>query len=82
MKKFLFSAFSPLLWIPLGIVVYLSYIHLISWLSYPIGAVVVIFFGLAIICWLFFFMKDVIYFVKRLFKDDNTRDEKGFKKHF
>ncbi|WNS74229.1 hypothetical protein RRV45_15065 [Bacillus sp. DTU_2020_1000418_1_SI_GHA_SEK_038] len=81
MKK-LFEYLSPLFWIPLGIVIYLAYIHTISFLD-PLLSIVFggIFFLVVIVgvVKLLIVIKDI---VVSIFKDDKTRDEKGFKKHF
>ncbi|MCK6203922.1 hypothetical protein KZX50_00475 [Bacillus infantis] len=65
----------------LGVIGYLAYIHLISFLYYPVAIIfmiAVVIFGILV---LINFFSGLKYFIVRLFKDDDTLDEKGFKKN-
>lgn len=67
--------------LPLGLIMYLVYVHVVSLLD-PILSIV---FGggflLAILICIFSFFVNLKDFVVSIFKDDDTLDERGFKKH-
>lgn len=82
MKEDFKTAFKALLALPIGFAAYMIYIHVVSALDgvFTIlfgGALIIVF--LAALYWFIVNMKD---FVVSIFKDDDERNEKGFKKHF
>lgn len=76
------SAILGGLCIPLGVIIYLIYAHVVSFLEPALSIVIGGGFFLAIlgtIAWFFWNLKD---FIISIFKKDNSVNDKGFKKHF
>lgn len=82
MKKGIYFFFSTIFGLIIGLVFFLIYIHAVSWLAYPIGLLVVLAVVIVGVLWLGHLAVNIKDFIVSIFKDDDTRDEKGFKKHF
>lgn len=81
MKKNLSFLLLTLAGLVIGLVFYLSYIHVVSWLAYPIGILVLIAVVVVGFLALGNFFVNIKDFIVSIFKDDDTRNEKGFKKN-
>lgn len=82
MKDDIKTALKALIALPIGLIAYMVYIHLVSALDGVFtlvlgGAFVLVI--LATVYWLIINLKD---FFKSIFKDNKEVNEKGFKKHF
>ena len=84
--KSFFQEFKALIFIilslPLGLIMYIVYANVVTFLD-PVLTLIFgggfLLFILSILFWIFINLKD---FVVSIFKKDDTRDERGFKKHF
>jgi hypothetical protein len=81
LKKPLIWIFSTIGGLLLGLVFYLGYIHLVSWLAYPLGILVVLWVAIIAIASTFYLVINLKDLVVSIFKDDKTRDHRGFKKN-
>lgn len=64
------------------VIIYFFYVHIVSFLDPILTIVLGGGFVLAILVGIGMFFLNMKDFIVSIFKDDKTKDEKGFKKHF
>lgn len=74
--------FFGILSLPLGLVMWLAYVHIVSFLDPLITIVLGGGFIIAVLIGIVNLIINLKDFIVSIFKDDKTRDERGFKKHF
>lgn len=82
MKEHFKMIVAGLLGFPLMLVIYYLYAHVVSFLDPLLTIVLGGGFVLALLVGVGMFFVNMKDFIVSIFKDDKTKDRKGFKKHF